>query len=299
MAVQTGDRNAAPNHPPRPPRRFDRAGSASPRRPCSGSSPSGSPSGSPNCSRPSGQWTGWLGTASSPIAALGSAFIDLTPEWLKEWAIRTFGQNDKTALRIGMLVTVAIAAALIGVVGRWRPRVGVGLAGLLLVVAAIAVLTRANSSVVDLLPLVIGAAVGLWVLVAGLRFGLGVRGTAAASDPAPVATPAPVSPAESVRSTPEAGQDDVAGKVVLHRCGPPDGDRLGVGRWVRPAGVLPGGSGWARWWPWPPGRCPDGFPVPPTSRPAVRRCRPSCRPSSTCRRRPPARSTTFRGSPRS
>ena len=164
-----------------------------------------------------GQWTGWLSTASSPIAALGSAFIDLTPEWLKEFAIRTFGQNDKTALRIGMLATVVVAAAVIGIVGRWRPRVGVGLAAALLVVAGIAVLTRANGGVLDLVPLLIGAAAGLWILVAGLRFGLGLtgaglRGAGTAGTSASVAAPV-VTPAAPVVDDTSAG-DEPAGKVV-------------------------------------------------------------------------------------
>ena len=215
MAVQTGDRRGAepPNAPSAAirPRRFGIASAA-----LLGIVAVGVTFGIAELLAAFSQWTGWLGTASSPISALGSAFIDLTPEWLKEWAIRAFGQNDKTALRFGMLVTVAIAAALIGVVGRWRPRVGVGLAGLLLVVAAIAVLTRANSSVVDLLPLVIGAAVGLWVLVTGLRFGLGVRGTAALGGPgAGRDAGRRLSPADSVESTPDAGQGDPVGKVVL------------------------------------------------------------------------------------
>jgi hypothetical protein len=30
-----------------------------------------------------------------PLLAVGSAFIDLTPAWLKDFAIRTFGGNDK------------------------------------------------------------------------------------------------------------------------------------------------------------------------------------------------------------
>ena len=57
----------------------------------------------------------------SPISSLGSAFIALTPEWLKEFAIREFGQNDKTALRVGMIITLVVAAAVVGVIGRRSP----------------------------------------------------------------------------------------------------------------------------------------------------------------------------------
>ena len=41
--------------------------------------------------------------AASPLLAVGSTFIDLTPEWLKSFAIRSFGANDKAALLSGML----------------------------------------------------------------------------------------------------------------------------------------------------------------------------------------------------
>ena len=34
----------------------------------------------------------------TPLIALGSTFIDFTPPWLKDFAIATFGTNDKAAL---------------------------------------------------------------------------------------------------------------------------------------------------------------------------------------------------------
>jgi len=207
--MQTGDRRAEPPTAPDPvtrPRRFGVASAA-----LLGIVAVGVTFAVAELLAAFGQWTGWLDTASSPIAALGSAFIDLTPEWLKEWAIRTFGQNDKTALRVGMLLTVVIAAALVGVVGRWRPRIGVGLAGVLIVVAGIAVLTRANSSVVDLLPLLIGAAAGLWLLVAGLRFGLGIRGSLAGTPPTSMEPARPAAPAADHA---EAAGTDAAGHTA-------------------------------------------------------------------------------------
>ena len=38
----------------------------------------------------------------TPVIALGSTFIDFTPPWLKDFAIATFGTNDKVALFVGM-----------------------------------------------------------------------------------------------------------------------------------------------------------------------------------------------------
>ncbi len=135
-----------------------------------------------------GMWVNLLDTTASPISSLGSAFIALTPEWLKEWAIRQFGTNDKTALRVGMLFTLVVVAALVGVIGRRSPRMATGLAGLLIVVTGVAILTRAGSTLVDLVPLVIGAALGMWFLVSVLRLALQVPPTAKAS-PGPGSDP--------------------------------------------------------------------------------------------------------------
>ena len=49
-----------------------------------------------------GEWIGIFNTPASPLNSLGQTFIQFTPEWLKEFAIRTFGENDKTALTAGM-----------------------------------------------------------------------------------------------------------------------------------------------------------------------------------------------------
>jgi DMSO/TMAO reductase YedYZ molybdopterin-dependent catalytic subunit len=116
-----------------------------------------------------GQLFGWLDPASSPLGSLGQTFIALTPEWLKQVAISTFGTNDKTALLVGMGITLLIVGFAVGVIGRDRPRVAVGIAGVLVVVTAVAILTRADASVLDLVPLLAGAVVGMWFLVAAFR----------------------------------------------------------------------------------------------------------------------------------
>ena len=45
---------------------------------------------------------GFIAREASPVVAVGSAFIDLTPEWLKSFAIRTFGESDKLVLLAGI-----------------------------------------------------------------------------------------------------------------------------------------------------------------------------------------------------
>ena len=106
------------------------------------------------------------------LRALGATFIYFTPEWLKEFGIRLFGQSDKVALGVSMTGTLLMLGALIGLVGRRRPRWAVGIAIALIVITGIAVLTRPHASVVDLIPTIVGGLVGIWFLVTALRIAL-------------------------------------------------------------------------------------------------------------------------------
>src|ERR1700723_4613141 len=65
---------------------------------------------------------------SSPVLAVGQAAIDLTPPPVKEFAISTFGANDKNALLLGILVVLAAFAAVVGILA--VRRLALGLAGL-------------------------------------------------------------------------------------------------------------------------------------------------------------------------
>jgi DMSO/TMAO reductase YedYZ molybdopterin-dependent catalytic subunit len=105
--------------------------------------------------------------AASPVLAVGSTVIDLTPTPLKEWAIRQFGSADKTVLVGSVVVVVLLLAAVAGVVAARRETIGllvvVGLAG---VAGALAVV-RPGAGPLDLLPALVAAAVGattLWWL---------------------------------------------------------------------------------------------------------------------------------------
>ena len=105
----------------------------------------------------------------SPIDAVGSEFIDRVPPWLKDLAIRWFGTNDKLALRTGIVVTLAIAALIVGIlaVRRLIPGVvGIAIFGL---IGTLAALHRPGESAAAALPPLIGAAVGIPVLVLLLR----------------------------------------------------------------------------------------------------------------------------------
>ncbi len=97
----------------------------------------------------------------SPVIAVGGAFVNHTPPWLKDFAVAHFGSQDKHVLLSGIgfaLVLLSIAA---GVIARWRLRWGLALVGLLGFVAVAAVLTRPNAWPLDAGPTLIGLAVGL------------------------------------------------------------------------------------------------------------------------------------------
>ncbi|MED7926882.1 molybdopterin-dependent oxidoreductase [Nonomuraea sp. LP-02] len=112
---------------------------------------------------------GLFGPQTSPVIAVGDGVVDLTPAPVKDFAITTFGENDKTVLVWGVLVLLAVVAAVIGVLA--RRRVAYGMAGLaaFAVVGLVAVVTRPGASVVDVLPTLAGAAGGMWTLAWLLR----------------------------------------------------------------------------------------------------------------------------------
>lgn len=85
---------------------------------------------------------GFLGTGASPYLAVGNAFVDRTPGWLKEFAVSTFGTDDKLALLSGMGVVLFLLGALAGVLSRRTATPGTVFAVVLGLVAVIAVLSR-------------------------------------------------------------------------------------------------------------------------------------------------------------
>ena len=74
---------------------------------------------------------------------MGAAGITLTPEWLKDFAIRHFGTNDKLILLIGLGAGIAAIAVIIGTDARRHPVIG--RAGLGALAAALRV-ARASKS---------------------------------------------------------------------------------------------------------------------------------------------------------
>ncbi|MFF7814182.1 molybdopterin-dependent oxidoreductase [Streptomyces sp. NPDC007945] len=116
--------------------------------------------------------------SAGPVTAVGGAVIDRTPAAVKDFAIRTFGEDDKVVLRLGILTILAVAAVGLGLLAVSHRRAGA--AGVLLfgVVGAAAALSRPDSSGAgDALPSIVGAIAGALALY--------VLAAAAASVPAP------------------------------------------------------------------------------------------------------------------
>ncbi|MGL4173589.1 MAG: molybdopterin-dependent oxidoreductase [Actinomycetota bacterium] len=120
-------------------------------------------------------WSGRTAGTPSPVLALGAAFIDRTPLWLKNFAVDVFGTADKTALLIGIALVVIGVAATAGVLAQrqlWR---GFALVLVMTSIAAAAVLTRPNVGPVDVVPVFLGAFVGLLAMARFTQLVLRIR----------------------------------------------------------------------------------------------------------------------------
>jgi DMSO/TMAO reductase YedYZ molybdopterin-dependent catalytic subunit len=133
-----------------------------------------------------GQLAAGLGAAqSSPVVAVGQAAIDLTPLPIKDFAISTFGADDKNALLVGILVILAAFAAVIGILA--MRRLALGLAGLAVFacIGLAAALTRPNATAGYVIPTLVGAAAGAFALTRLVHAAHGL------GSPAPYAVPRP------------------------------------------------------------------------------------------------------------
>ncbi|MFJ7125838.1 molybdopterin-dependent oxidoreductase [Streptomyces sp. NPDC098101] len=101
----------------------------------------------------------------SPVVAVGGAVVDRTPAVLKDWAIRTFGEDDKAVLQLGILLLLALLAVGIGLLALRRRVLGSAAVGAFGVLGALAAVTRPDSeSAVDAVPSLVGAAAGALLL---------------------------------------------------------------------------------------------------------------------------------------
>jgi len=102
--------------------------------------------------------------SASPVLAVGSAVVDLTPTPLKQWAISTFGTADKPVLLGTVLVVTVLAAALGGILARRSLVAGAVVVLALVGVAGWAALDRPAARPMDVLPALATAVVALLVL---------------------------------------------------------------------------------------------------------------------------------------
>jgi DMSO/TMAO reductase YedYZ molybdopterin-dependent catalytic subunit len=103
--------------------------------------------------------------AASPFLAVGSTLIDLAPQPLKAFAIETFGERDKDALLLGIAVAIVIGAVGIGLIAARDRRLGAAAVAVFGSIGAAAALARPTATFVAVLPSLIGAVVGIGVLV--------------------------------------------------------------------------------------------------------------------------------------
>ena len=102
--------------------------------------------------------------AASPVLAVGSTVIDLTPTPLKEWAIAQFGSNDKPILIGSVLLGVLALAAVAGLLALRRWAYGAVLLVALVALAAGAALTRPTAGLLDVVPSLAAAVAGVGAL---------------------------------------------------------------------------------------------------------------------------------------
>ncbi len=148
---------------------------------------------------------GFTGPQFAPVVAVGGAAIDNTPPPVKNFAISAFGSNDKRVLVAGILVVLAVFAALIGIAALHR--LAFGLAGLALftLIGLLAALSRPDFSAIDVLPVLLGAAAGAYTMSRLVRAASATERALSAAPPSAAAGPPPPGATASV-----AGADGVS-----------------------------------------------------------------------------------------
>lgn len=102
--------------------------------------------------------------ASSPVLAVGTAVINLTPTPLKVWAVRELGTKDKPVLIGSVLLGTLVLAGVAGLIARKRFTPGALLLVGLVAAAAAAALVQPAAGPLDALPALVTAVVGVLVL---------------------------------------------------------------------------------------------------------------------------------------
>ncbi|HYX62433.1 MAG TPA: hypothetical protein VE888_25835 [Streptosporangiaceae bacterium] len=108
-----------------------------------------------------------LKSATSPVGAMAAVFAGRTPAALRNAAMHHFGAQGRTVLLLGMYITFAVVAVLIGTLARRNAAGGVAGVAAFTLFAAFVVITRPAGHVADVIPVVIGGLAGagavLWL----------------------------------------------------------------------------------------------------------------------------------------
>jgi hypothetical protein len=108
---------------------------------------------------------GFVRPQASPMAAMGSVFIDRIPAALKDVVVQHFGTTGRTILLLGMYAAIAVFAVGIGVLARRAAAPAVaGLAAFSLL-AAFVTITRPGAHMSDVAPAIIGGIAGVAALL--------------------------------------------------------------------------------------------------------------------------------------
>lgn len=118
----------------------------------------------------------------SPIESVGNRAIDYAPPFLKDFAVRQFGTNDKPVLIAGVIVFLAVIAIVAGIIGtraRGFSFAVVAVLGLVAIIAAAIDRTSTADRAVTLVPSVLTLLVSLGALLLMFRtFGQGEKAVA-------------------------------------------------------------------------------------------------------------------------
>ena len=101
-----------------------------------------------------------LRSAISPVGAMAAVFADRTPAALRTAVVHHFGAQGRTVLLLGMYVTFAVVAVVIGTLARRDAAGGVAGVAAFTLFAAFVTITRPAGHVADVMPVVIGGLAG-------------------------------------------------------------------------------------------------------------------------------------------
>ena len=120
---------------------------------------------------------------SSPVLAVGQGAIDNTPPAVKDFAISAFGTHDKTVLLGGILVVLALYAAVVGVLAVRRLAFGLWGLAIFACMGLAAALTRPTATAGYVVPTLVGAVVGAFALAWLARAAAGLSSPLARTGP--------------------------------------------------------------------------------------------------------------------